>query len=139
MTVPFDSYQIIGDNVDLKSKPTHFSLSTSVKDHHWFSLYAIKNRVHGEQLANDKPTADISTLPLTTWLPSVNDCVLLHDEFIILVSCVLVAKLMLAQHLTNPKTGRFSSGSRKRCSLSQQYPLPIFIDASRCTYQLMGS
>ena len=90
--VPFDSHQIIGDDVDLKSKPTHFSLSASVKDHHWFSLYAIKNRVHGEQLANDKPTADISTLPLTTWLPSV-----LHDEFIILVSRVLVAKLKAFQ------------------------------------------
>ena len=97
MTLLFDSYQIIGDNVDLKSKPTHFSLSASVKDHHWFSLYAIKNRVHGEQLANDKPTADISTLPLTTWLPSVNDCVLFHDEFIILVSRVLVAKLKAFQ------------------------------------------
>lgn len=91
--IPFDSYQIVGDNVDLKSKPTHFSLSSAVKDHHWFTLYAIKNRVHGEQLANDKPTADISTLPLTTWLPSVNDCVLLRDEFIILVSRVFVAKL----------------------------------------------
>ena len=92
--VPFESYQIIGDNVDLKSKPTHFSLSSAaVKEHHWFTLYAVKNRVHGEQLANDKPTANISTLPLTTWLPSVNDCVLLRDELIVLVSRVLVAKM----------------------------------------------
>ena len=95
--VPFDSYQIVGDNVDRRSKPTHFSLSTAVKDHHWFTLYAVKNRVHGEQLPNDKPLADISKLSLTTWLPSVNDCVLLHDEFIILVSRVLVAKLKAFQ------------------------------------------
>ena len=92
--VPFECYQIIGDNVDLKSKPTHFSLSNAaVKEHHWFTLYAVKNRVHGEQLANDKPTANVSTLPLTTWLPSVNDCVLLRDELIVLVSRVLIAKM----------------------------------------------
>ena len=56
-------------------------------------MYAVKNRVHGEQLANDKPTANVSTLPLTTWLPSVNDRVLLRDELIVLVSHVLVAKM----------------------------------------------
>ena len=74
-TVPFESYRIIGDNVDLKLKPTHFTLSsTAVKEHHWFILYAVKNRVHEEQLTYDKPTADVATLPLATWLPSINDC-----------------------------------------------------------------
>ena len=91
--IPYVSYQIIGDNVDLKSCPTHFSLSSTTQDHHWFTLYAIKNRVNGEHLANDQPIADISNLPLMTWLPSVCDCVRLRKEFIILVSRILVAKL----------------------------------------------
>ena len=86
------SYQIIGDNVDLRVNPTHFSLASVLKEHHWFNLYAVKNRIHGEHLANDKVSADVSTLPLATWLPTVDDCVRLRDEFIVLVSRIFVAK-----------------------------------------------
>ena len=86
------SYQIIGDNVDLRVYPTHFSLTSILKEHHWFNLYAIKNRIHREHLANDKASADVSTLSLTTWLPSIDDCVCLRDQFIVLVSRIFVAK-----------------------------------------------
>ena len=54
--------------------------------------------MNGEHLANDQPIADISNLPLTTWLPSVYDCVRLRKEFIILVSRILVAKLKVFKY-----------------------------------------
>lgn len=87
------SYQIIGDNVDVHQIASHLTMAVMGKDHHWFSLYAVKNRVHGEHLSNDQSAADVSTLPLTTWLPSVTDCIHLREEFIVLVSRVLTDKL----------------------------------------------
>ena len=90
-----------------------------MKDHDWFSLYATKNRVHGELLANDKPTV-------------VNDCVPLHDEFIILVSCVLVAKLKAFQvfsdvqdHIPHQYSKEMSEKSHIVCIIS--YFIAIFM------------
>ena len=53
----------------------------------------MKNRVHGERLLNTEATADVSKMSLTTWLPSVDDCILLRKEFITLVARVFVSKL----------------------------------------------
>ena len=93
------SFQIIGDNVDLEQNPTHHSLGRKKKEHHWFQNMAVLNRISGNHLPNTQPVADISTLPLHTFLPSVADCVSLHRELAILVSRVLVKKLTAFQFL----------------------------------------
>ena len=54
------------------------------------SVSTLKDRVSGNHLPDELPLADVSELPLSTWLPSISDCVALRDEFIILVSRVLV-------------------------------------------------
>ena len=82
--------QIIGDNLDTSQKASGQTLTHRGKTHHWFSLYAVKDRVSGNHLQNDHALADVSKLPLSTWLPSMSDCVTLRDEFITLVSRVLV-------------------------------------------------
>ena len=49
-------------------------------------MYAVKDRVQGLYLPNKPTTASVATLPLTTFLPNVEDCVALHEEFITLVA-----------------------------------------------------
>ena len=39
------SYQIVGDNVDLHQQATHHSMDWRDKDHHWFHLYAVRDRI----------------------------------------------------------------------------------------------
>ena len=56
-------------------------------------MYAIKDRVVGLHLADDRPITEIAKLPLSAFLPNVKDCRCLHREFTILMVCVLVKYL----------------------------------------------
>ena len=87
------SYQIVGDNVDMHQRATHHSMERTDRDHHWFHLYAVQDRISGQSLPDDAPTADIATLPLQTFLPSADECHQLRKEFGILISRVLVREL----------------------------------------------
>lgn len=39
------SYQIIGDNVDLRQCTPYQTMERRDKDYHWFQLYAVRDRV----------------------------------------------------------------------------------------------
>lgn len=88
-----DLYQIIGDNVDLKQKASQQTLDSTGADHHWFHMCAVLDRVDGRDLDIDEPQADITSLPLQTFLPSTEDCDFLKKEFAVLLSRTLVDKL----------------------------------------------
>ena len=47
------TYRIVGDNVDLRLHPRHQTLERRDQDHHWFNMYAIKDRVVGLHLADN--------------------------------------------------------------------------------------
>ena len=49
-------------------------------DHHLFHLFAVKHRVLGEHLPNDKPIQDVATLPLSTFLPDASECETFQKE-----------------------------------------------------------
>ena len=84
------TFQVVGDNVDVRQKASHATLASKGKDHHWFSMYAVANHITGEHLRNYKPIADVKLLTFGTWLPSVEDCVCLRDDFLVHVSRVIV-------------------------------------------------
>ena len=63
------SYQI----VDLHQQATHHSMDRRDKDHHWFHLYAVRDRICDPSLADNALIAEVSTLPLKTFLPSAAD------------------------------------------------------------------
>ena len=123
--VPVVSCQVISDNVDFKQKPTHFSLSSVGKDHHYFTLFGVKNRVHGEDLSSEQASADVAKLPLSTWIPSVNDCVLLRKEFTVLIARIIVARhLKSSQHSfrsTYPTNTPKKCGPFNLCIISMNY------------------
>ena len=56
-------------------------------------MYAVLDRVDGRDLDIDEPQADITSLPLQTFLPSREDCDFLKKEFAVLLSRTLVDKL----------------------------------------------
>ena len=76
--------------MDLHQDSSHQSMERRDKDHHWFQLFTVRDRVTGEELLNDGPAADISTLPLQTFLPSVDESLQLQEEFRVRIGRVLV-------------------------------------------------
>ena len=86
-------YQIIGDNVDLKQRASQKSLDSTGADHHWFHMCAVLDRVDGIDLDVDEPQADITSLPLQTLLPSIEECDFLKKEFVVLLLRTLANKL----------------------------------------------
>lgn len=81
--------QIIGDNVDLRQNPSHQTLDRRGKDHHWFHMVAVKDRVVAGDISVTEPTALVKDLQLHTFLPTIQDCIKHNDEFIILVARIL--------------------------------------------------
>ena len=78
-------------------------------------------RVQGLHLPDKPTTASVATLPLATFLPNVEDCVALREEFITLVAQVLMKYLpwfkcfkpVLPEHIPHEYT---SHGAKVRNS-----------------------
>ena len=88
--VDLPTFRIVGDNCDIHQKASRPSLTQRDQDHHWFNIYAVKDRVLGLHLADDQAIANISNLPLAAFLPHVEDCIAIRKEFIVLVARVLI-------------------------------------------------
>ncbi len=61
--------------------------------HHWLDMYAVQDHMLRLHLPDVQPTDSIATLPVTTFLPKVEGCVALHEEFMFLVARVLIRYL----------------------------------------------
>lgn len=93
MSKEYPTYQIIGDNVDLHQRASHQSMDRRNNDHHWFHLYAVKDRITGIDLPNDSPVADVAHLPLHIFLPTVEECNTLQNVFGVLIAHVITDKI----------------------------------------------
>ena len=60
---------------------------------HYFHFYAALDRIDFHHLCNDKPIADVSTLPLTTFLPNKQDSSALRNNYAILLGRELVRSI----------------------------------------------
>ena len=61
------------------------------KSLHYFCSYAAaRDRVNSD-LGENEPSTDILSVPFTAFLPSVNDCSCLRDDYIMLVAQIFVA------------------------------------------------
>lgn len=56
-------------------------------------MYAVKDHVQGLHLPDELPTVSVATFSLATFLPSIEDCVALCEEFIVLFVRVLIQYL----------------------------------------------
>lgn len=63
------------------------------KDHHWFQIYAVRDRVTGKDLSNNAPISDVAKIPLHTFLPSIDECNHIRAEFEVLIARVITEKM----------------------------------------------
>ena len=63
-------YDIIWDNVDIKTDPHQMTSKHQRHDYHLFNVMAYKNRVDGNQLDDSYPQKEISSMNLAEFIPS---------------------------------------------------------------------
>lgn len=83
----------MGDNVDLEQTSRIQSHKKTNKSLHWFQLYAVKDRVTCDQSLSDQPQKSLANLQMKEFLPTRNVHNLLLNDFIILISRVVVQYL----------------------------------------------
>ena len=88
--------KIILDNIDLHILTRDMTCDRQNKDTHWVNHSAVKNRVTVED--NTKQHIKVSELNCQ-FLPSVNDHDKLRNNFIHVVSCVIVTHIPCLQFL----------------------------------------
>lgn len=81
---------VIGDNIDRQVNPREMRIENQVKSLHYFHAFAALNRIETLRMDDTKSVGTVSTLPLSTFVPSPQDCATLRDNYVILVSRVLV-------------------------------------------------
>ena len=60
---------------------------------HAFHMYATKDRVDVSEVPNEKPVGNLETTPISTVVPSIGDSIVLRENYVTLVSRVLVKHL----------------------------------------------
>ena len=93
IAIRYPMYILVGDNLDKDVSPRDMRVSHQTKSLHYFHSYAVKDRTNFSACSNEASVIDIKSLPLNLFLPSLNDCKKLRDNYIILVSRVLVNHL----------------------------------------------
>ncbi|XP_066302187.1 uncharacterized protein [Branchiostoma lanceolatum] len=79
-------YGLVFDNIDIHQKVRHKTSQNSNKDHHFVHTYAVLDRVNVQHLPDDRPMADILSVPLKEFLPNDEDCSSLRDDMITISS-----------------------------------------------------
>ena len=90
-------YIIVGDNIDKRITPRTMRVDNQVRSLHFFHAFAALSRVETLHLDDTKPIGDIKSLPLSTFLPSAEDCSALRDNYVILISRILVKHMAFLQ------------------------------------------
>ena len=87
------SYILVGDNWDKNIRPRHMTMEHQTTSLHLFHAYAALDRVDCTGLSDDAPTADLKNMSPLSFMPSVEDCMKLRDDYITLVARIVVEKL----------------------------------------------
>lgn len=90
-------YIIVGDNIDKRITPRSMRVDSQVRSLHYFHAFAALSRVATLHLDDTKPIGDVKSLPLSAFLPSAEDCSALRDNYVILISRILVKHLAFLQ------------------------------------------
>ena len=77
----------------IRISPCDMRVGNQVKSLHYFHSYAVHDRIDVSDLSDDQPKNDIQSLPVTTFVPSADDCTTLRSNYIFLVARVIVDKL----------------------------------------------
>lgn len=84
------SYILVGDNVDKSVRPRYMTVDHQTQSLHYFQFFAALDRIDFHSLRNDTPLAQVSSLPLTSFLPNMQDNKTLRNNYAILLGRELV-------------------------------------------------
>ena len=87
------SYCLILDNLDIRIEASYITSKNQDKDHHWCNHNAVFDGVNAVKLSDDKPLSCILDVPNKLLLPALEDNKNILNDFVVLVSRVLVKKL----------------------------------------------
>ena len=87
---PSLSYITVGDDTNKTLLPCHMTVDKQCQSLHNFHAYAVMDRVDFCDIPNDKPIADVASLPLSTFLPDHKDCNELRQNYVTLLGRELI-------------------------------------------------
>ena len=83
-------FTIVFDNIDFEMKRTDMTLVNQNKDVHWVNHKMVKNRVSGNKLSWHGQTKKLVDVPNIKFLPTIKDHQKQRQNYIVLVSRILV-------------------------------------------------
>ena len=93
-SIATNQYIITGDNLDKTIKPRLMTTDQQTQSLHYFHAYAALNRISFTGLSEDTPTSRLlRSLSSSIFLPSLNDCQKLRDNYVVLVAWVICSTL----------------------------------------------
>ena len=87
---PHCTYDLVGDNCDVTVKPTYMSSEKQNKSLHWFLNLGVIKRVTDPELPDLAPRQDIKQVENGEFIPNVEDCVSLDENFCFHIAHILV-------------------------------------------------
>lgn len=93
-----NGYQIIGDNGDLMIKVRHQASEGPNKGIHWFHLNAVKVQVNASGYSDNGPLRKAQEVENWEVLPSSKDTQDILHDFIPIVACVSVDRILAFKH-----------------------------------------
>ena len=83
-------YILTGDNIDKNVSPRNMTLDHQVKSLHYFHAYAALSRIDFSGLSEETPTSRLlRSLDSSAFLPSIADCQVLRENYVILSARVI--------------------------------------------------
>ncbi|XP_070555569.1 uncharacterized protein [Ptychodera flava] len=119
-------FQITGDNLDLKENVRQLLVNNKNKDHHWFTLILVFDRIDFSSFPNETPKANLHDMPPSSFIPSKEEKQIFRSNIIILVARIIVTHLTKFKHLASVVPDhiahRYSQQMEQKSSV---YNLPI--------------
>ena len=86
-------YVIQGDNIDKTVRACDMRVDNQNQSLHYFNSFAVRDRIPKVENPVESDCQKIDSAPLSTFLPTVDDCNAIRDGYITLISRVLVEHL----------------------------------------------
>lgn len=95
MSIMPPCYILQGDNCDTTVRVRDMRSENQNKSLHYFNTYAAKDRQHFYKMdsTSNSKSSDLRSAPLSTFLPTMEDCKAIRDNYIFPVAKVLVEHL----------------------------------------------
>ena len=87
-------YVIQGDNIDKTVRARDMRVDNQNQSIHYFNSFAVRDRIPSVENPVESNHQKIDSAPLSTFLPTAEDCSAIRDGYITLISRVLVENLV---------------------------------------------